>query len=123
MSDSRKNRKSDTHTDTTLSADKETTPGWLDSVPARLWYPIGFVGFFFAIGAWNQLASTWPKVTGNPIPGAGSPVGVLVGILVLFACTAMGLRQWWQERSTRKDSRSRNWKNELTGPDDDIRFP
>lgn len=123
MSDSRENRKSHTTDPPPLPAESGILRRWLDEVPARLWYAIGFVGFFFTIGGWNQLSSTWPKVMGTPIPGAGQPVGLLIGTLILFACAGLGIRAWWRDRRDTRNSRSPDWKSDLTRHSDDIRFP
>lgn len=123
MSDSTKNRKS--HTSARPSSPEEAggIQKSIDELPARLWFAIGFVGFFFAIGAWNQLSSTWTKITGDPILGAGQPVGLLVGFFILLVSVGLGFRAWLHDRREIRDSRSPDWKSDLTRHSDDIRFP
>lgn len=123
MSDSRENRKSRTAAQPPSPVETGIIRRWLDEFPARLWYAIGFVAFFFIIGGWNQLSSTWQKVTGNPIPGAGQPIGLLVGTLFLFVCVGLGVRAWGLDRQDSRNARSPDWKSDLNRHSDDIRFP
>ncbi len=106
MSDSRKNRKSHTAASSPPSTETPSDPGFFDRIPTRLWFPLGFVGFFFTIGGWNQLASTWVNMTGSPIPGADFPIGLMVGSVLLLLCTLKGFLAWQRDRTARRTSRS-----------------
>jgi hypothetical protein len=100
-------------------------PKLLDQVPARLWFPIGFVGFFFIVGGWNQLASTWLKMTGSPLPGSAHTLGLLLASLIFFCCLLLGFRVWWRDqtesRMLKKDAR--DWRDDLKKHSREIRFP
>ena len=100
-------------------------PKLLDQVPARLWFPIGFVGFFFIVGGWNQFASTWLKMTGSPLPGSAHTLGLLLASLIFFCCLLLGFRVWWREQaeSRRLKKDARNWRDDLQKHSRDIRFP
>jgi hypothetical protein len=90
-----------------------------------MWFPIGLVGFFFVVGGWNQLASTWQKVAGSPVSGSGHTPGFLLGSIVFAACLFIGLRTWWRERAKRRRRKreAQNWQSEPSKHGDNIRFP
>lgn len=98
---------------------------FLDQVPPRIWFPIGLVGFFFIVGGWNQLASTWQKASDAPVYGSGHSPGFLLGSIVFAICLFFGLRAWWRERaeSRRRKKEALDWQADLRKHGDDIRFP
>jgi len=100
-------------------------PKLLDQVPSRLWFPIGFVGFFFIVGGWNQLSSSWLKATGSPLPGSGFSLGLLLGSLVFMFCLFLGFRTWWREKAEIRKRKKENldWRTDLRKHGNDIRFP
>jgi TM2 domain-containing membrane protein YozV len=97
----------------------------LDRVPSRFWFPIGFVGFFFITGGWNQLSSSWLKVTGAPLPGSAHSLGLLFASLIFLFCLFFGYRGWWRERAEKqkKEREAQSWQADLRKHNDDIRFP
>ena len=98
---------------------------WLDQVPSRLWFPIGFVSFFFVVGGWNQLASTWQKATGSPVSGPDQSIGLLLGSLVFGSCLLFGFRAWRRERTERQrqEKEALDWREDLRKHGDRVRFP
>jgi hypothetical protein len=98
---------------------------FLDQIPPRIWFPIGLVGFFFIVGGWNQLASTWQEDADSPVSGSAHSPGLLLGSIVFAACLFFGLRAWWRERaeSRRRMKEALDWQADLRKHSDDIRFP
>lgn len=107
------------------SPESRTGPGFFSRIPSRIWFPAGFVGFFFIVGGWNQVSSSWTDVSGGPIPGSGPGYGFAVGSLVFAFCLALGLRSWWRERRERNEDAGSvaHWRSDLKKHGDDIRFP
>ena len=124
MSESKEFREGDLRS-SSAPPDPGPVPGFFNRVPARLWFPAGFVGFFFILGGWNQISSSFDERAGGASSGSGPGLGLVTGSVVFVLCLFMGLRAWWLERKTHRlshDSES-NWRNELKEHNEDIRFP
>jgi hypothetical protein len=124
MKESQENRKDVADAKPVLPND-ESSQSWINQIPSRIWFPAGFVGFFFIIGGWNQLSRTWQGLTGRPDGGGSLPVGLIVATSVLFICFSFALRAWLKEREERRESHEdrTHWKKELEEDLEDLRFP
>ncbi|MEZ5276228.1 MAG: hypothetical protein R3F07_07610 [Opitutaceae bacterium] len=124
MSERKESREGD-HRSPKGSTDSEPVPGFFNRIPARLWFPAGFVGFFFILGGWNQIRSSFDDPTGRSLLGSGPGMGLVAGSVVFFFCLLMGLRAWWHERTTRgpSDHPESHWRNDLKEHNEDIHFP
>ena len=91
----------------------ENSNSWTRFRP-RIWFPIGLVGFFFIVGGWNQLASTWQKAADAPVSGSGHSPGFLLGSIVFAICLFFGLRAWWREKAEDRRRRKRPWTGRPT---------